>query len=108
MSTSFGLWLVEKLQNLITDPEFRASAKGSISYYGAGIRPVLLEILLLEPIIADTKFLWPIRGGLALCKLSSERWTNLYQKGVLVHNQHRLIIINLTWPKLVQKHFVLC
>ena len=40
MSTSFGLWLVEKLQNLITDPEFRASAKGSISYYGAGIRPV--------------------------------------------------------------------
>ena len=39
MSTSFGLWLVEKLQNLITDPEFRASAKGTISYYGAGIRP---------------------------------------------------------------------
>ena len=39
-STSFGLWLVEKLQNLITDPEFRASAKGSISYCGAGIRPV--------------------------------------------------------------------
>ena len=32
--------MVEKLQNLITDPEFRASAKGSISYYGAGIRPV--------------------------------------------------------------------
>ena len=39
-STSFGLWLVEKLQNLITDPEFRASAKGTISYYVAGIRPV--------------------------------------------------------------------
>jgi hypothetical protein len=39
-STSFGLWLAEKLQNPITDPEFRASAKGTISYYGAGIRPV--------------------------------------------------------------------
>ena len=34
MSTSFGLWLVEKLQNPITEPEFRASAKGTISYYG--------------------------------------------------------------------------
>ena len=39
-STSFGLWLVEKLQNPITEPEIRASAKGTISYYGAGIRPV--------------------------------------------------------------------
>ena len=39
-STSFGLWLAKKLQNPITDPEFRASAKGTISYYGAGIRPV--------------------------------------------------------------------
>ena len=39
-STRFGLWLAEKLQNPITDPEFRASAKVTISYYGAGIRPV--------------------------------------------------------------------
>ena len=32
--------MVEKLQNPITEPEIRASAKGTISYYGAGIRPV--------------------------------------------------------------------
>ena len=77
-STSFGLWLVEKLQNLITDPEFRASAKGIISYYGAGIRPVVIGSLhlivfgtriyivltisaVLSPLVCKSSVLWQKR-----------------------------------------------
>ena len=56
-STSFGLWLVEKLQNLITDPEFRASAKGTISYYGAGIRPVLWSLRCADSNVAHSSMI---------------------------------------------------
>ena len=40
MSTSFGLWLVEKLQDLITKPEIRASVKTKEILVVKKFRPV--------------------------------------------------------------------
>ena len=41
-STRFGLWLVEKLQNPITEPEIRASVKTKEIHIVKGFRPVEL------------------------------------------------------------------
>ena len=40
-STSFGLWLVEKLHNLITEPEIRTSVKTKEILVVKGFRPVI-------------------------------------------------------------------